>query len=200
MHRDETQRGLYGGWTGNLVEGGRSTVDISIAPVPIEQKPVIRNMLELYIHDLSEFAGFDLGETGLYGYRWLDHYWTEPDRSPFLIRVNGRLAGFALINQIPRHGQLESRIAEFFILRKYRQQGIGEFVARDLFARYPGPWYVEELRDNEPAQRFWRSVIGQVTHGDFRERIDHDRQRVIQEFRIGVDQAREILPPDTGPG
>ena len=156
-------------------------MDITISVASIEQKPILRNMLELYIYDFSEFAGFDLNEFGVFGYRYLDHYWTESHRFPFLFRVEGKLAGFALVSQV--QGQTE--FSEFFVMRKYRRQGVGAAAAHDLFARFPGPWQVTQLQSNHGAQWFWRSVIGRASNGDFRERIDAERGKVIQEFSIG---------------
>ena len=165
-------------------------MDISISLASIEQKPILRNMLELYIYDFSEYAGFDLSELGLFGYRYLDHYWTDANRFPFLVRVDSKLAGFALVSQFDD----KTEFSEFFVMRKYRRQGIGAVVARDLFAKFPGAWEVTQLQDNLAAQQFWRTVIGQVTNGEFRERIDRDRRKVIQEFTIGdsidTDQGR----------
>ncbi len=45
---------------------------------------------------------------GLYDYMYLDHYWTEEGRHPFFIRVDGKLAGFALVREIGtnRHNQV----------------------------------------------------------------------------------------------
>lgn len=44
----------------------------------VDDKPVVRRLLELYLHDFSEFSGQDLNDHGEYGYRYLDHYWTDP--------------------------------------------------------------------------------------------------------------------------
>ena len=60
-------------------------------------KQVLRHLVEFYVYDYSDYMGWDVDEHGVFGYRYLDHYWTEPDRHPFFIRVDGRLAGFALV-------------------------------------------------------------------------------------------------------
>ncbi len=155
-----------------------------VLPVLIEDKPVIANLLELYMHDFSEFLGWDLNEHGLYGYRYLDHYWTESDRHPFIVRVDGRLAGFALVSILFLDERSETSMSEFFILRKYRRQGVGEAVARQLFDQFPGQWSVAQMDRNVAAQRFWRAIIDRYTGGAFAERHDTAHQRVIQEFTV----------------
>lgn len=163
---------------------GRLRVTIEILPVSIEDKPVLANLLELYRHDFSEFDGRDLGEQGRFGYAYLDQYWTEPDRHPFFVRVDGRLAGFALLRILPKEDGCETHVSEFFVVRKYRRQGVGEAVARRLFDMFPGQWVVAQADRNLPAQRFWRTVIERYTGGAFTERHDDDRGQVVQQFVV----------------
>ena len=94
-----------------------------VSKASIEEKPILRNLMELCQHDSSEFNGEDVGEHGLFTYRYLDHYWTEPGRFPFIVRVSGKLAGFAFVRAI---GENKHSIAEFFIMRKYRRRGAGQ--------------------------------------------------------------------------
>ncbi len=129
-----------------------ATVDVSRATV--EEKPVVGHLCELYAHDFSELNGADVDERGVYGYRYLDSYWMEPERHPFLIRVDGCLAGFALVRTLPPHD-----MAEFFVMRKYRLGGVGVEAARAVFARFPGEWQVRELASNVGAVAFWRRAI-----------------------------------------
>ena len=128
------------------------TVEVQAALV--DDKSVVRRLLELYAHDFSELTGADVDEGGAYGYDRLDAYWTEPERHPFLIRVDDRIAGFALV----RSG-LPHDMAEFFVMRKYRRSGVGGEAARAVFAMFPGEWQVRQIRENEAAIKFWRAAI-----------------------------------------
>ena len=154
-------------------------MEIDIKKASIEEKPLLRNLLELCHHDYSEFNGEDVGEQGLYGYKWLDHYWTEPERHPFIVRVSGKLAGFALVRAIDEE---ICSIAEFFVLRKYRHQGIGQKVAHRIFDMFPGKWRVAQEEGNIPAQAFWRKVISRYTDGEFRQVQDDYWKGPVLEF------------------
>ena len=123
-------------------------------PASIDQKPVVRRLLELYLHDFSELDGREVDADGRFGYRYLDAYWTEAERHPFLFRVDGRWCGFAFV----RTGGVTS-MAEFFVLRKHRRSGIGLDAARQVFARFPGPWLVEQIAANDGAHAFWLRAI-----------------------------------------
>lgn len=141
-----------------------------IQPVSITDKPVLRNLLELCHHDYSEYDNADVDEHGLFGYNYLDHYWTEPGRHAFLVRVDDRLAGFVLVRDVEdQHSSITHTIAEFFVMRKYRRQGIGRQVAWSIFDRFPGDWLVSQEEGNRPAQAFWRRVIDEYTHGSYTE-------------------------------
>ncbi len=143
--------------------------------------------MELYLYDFSEFDGADLDEEACYGYPYLDRYWSEPGRSPFLIRVDGILAGFVLVFE---HTFLDTpghMIAEFFILRKYRRLGVGRAAAFAAFDRFPGHWEISQISENVPAQFFWRKIIAEYTRGAFREiYLDDETWRgPVQTFENG---------------
>ncbi|GAB4401875.1 MAG: GNAT family N-acetyltransferase [Anaerolineales bacterium] len=158
-------------------------MQIHVLPAPHHQKTLLRNLSELYLHDFSEFDGADVNEHGLYEYPYIDHYWTEPERHPFIIWADDKPAGFALVRDIPQSdGTVLHSMAEFFILRKYRRSGVGTHAAQQLFARLPGAWQVAQIKENVPAQSFWRNVIGNFTHDNYRETTDPLDGGPMQEF------------------
>lgn len=157
-------------------------MNISVTPALIEQKLIIRNLLELYLHDFSEFAGFELSDMGRFDYPYLDHYWTEEGRFPFLVRVEGRLAGFALIRRLVDAGESESHVAEFFVVRKYRKTGVAFSVARILFARFPGRWKLTVHPENTTALRFWRNVVANTDASEVSVTIDEASGRTCFSF------------------
>lgn len=152
--------------------GSGQAVTVTLGEVG--DKSIFRNLIQLYRYDLSTIEGRDLDAHGLYDYAYLDHYWTPEGRAagrrPFLVRANGQLAGFVLKAAHSYLGRTGGHnIAEFFILRKWRRQGIGRQVAVAIFNQFPGPWEVAQQRDNAAAQAFWRTVIHVYTNGAFEE-------------------------------
>jgi len=139
---------------------------------------LLANLLELYIHDMSEvFPHVVLGPDGRFGYRHLPLYWSEPDRRfAFLIRCDGRVGGFILVT---RGSPVTSDpdvldVAEFFVVRQYRRAGVGRQAASLLWARLPGKWIVRVLETNRGALAFWRDTVATFTGGSFAEsRLHH---------------------------
>jgi predicted acetyltransferase len=128
--------------------------NVEVQPASIDEKPVLRQLLELYCHDFSQFDGSDVGDDGWFRYPYLDRYWTEPERHPFLFRIDGRLAGFAFVRSGAPHD-----MAEFFVMRKYRRGGVGADAARAVFLQFPGEWQVRQLTANTGATAFWRIAV-----------------------------------------
>jgi len=148
-----------------------------------DHRGVLRALFELYAHDFSPMTGADVNEHGHYTEEnFLEGWWDDggPAFHPFLLKTeDNKWVGFALIEQgsyimsdEDRHWLME----EFFVVRKYRGQGVGEWFARELFDRFPGVWEVGEIHANTDAQRFWRKVIGRYTDGKFDDVIvNNDR-------------------------
>ena len=143
-------------------------MQVTIEPVAVADKVVLRRLLQLYLHDMSEFTGDDVDAHGEFGYRYFDHYWAAAageERHPLFVRADGVLAGFALV----RKAAGEWQMAEFFIMRRFRRHRIGSLAAEAVFRQFPGRWSVHELPANLPAQLFWPRVIGEMTHGEFEQ-------------------------------
>jgi predicted acetyltransferase len=143
----------------------KPSVHIEVVPATLEQEPILANLLELYAHDFSEFQDLDLGADGRFGYKYLALYWSEPDRHPFLVRMEGKLAGFVLVK---RGSELTGNqavwdIAEFFVMRGYRRRGIGMQIAHEVWRRFPGAWEVRVMQSNIPAAHFWAHAISTFT-------------------------------------
>ncbi|TVX96319.1 GNAT family N-acetyltransferase [Cohnella terricola] len=165
---------------------------ISIQQVEYEQKSTLRNLLQLYKYDFSEFdSEDDINPSGLYEYMYLDHYWTENGRYPFFIKVNHKLAGFALVRTFGTNENETNpfiySIAEFFVMKKYRKLKVGQTVAFELFNRFPGCWKVAQIEENEPAQAFWRKTIDRYTNGRYKEIREDDWEGPIQTFSSNME-------------
>lgn len=167
--------------------------DVAVAPVPASDRPVLDRLLQLYLHDFSEFAprGSPYGEVdaeGLFAYPpGLDGYWREPGHMPLLIRADGRVAGFALVNRWPPlDAPLDHALAEFFVLRKYRRAGVGRRAAQALFSLYPGRWQVGVASYNTPALSFWRMVARHLPSVEERLGTEGRWEGVVLCFEAGA--------------
>jgi predicted acetyltransferase len=149
------------------------TDEITLEPATRADRPVLANLLELYVHDLSEiFPQARVGADGRFGYDKLPLYWSEAGRFPFLIRAGGELAGFALaMRGSPATDDPEDLdVAEFFVLRGHRRAGVGRRAAPLLWDRISGSWVVRCSLANRPGLPFWESAIRGYTGGAYEAR------------------------------
>lgn len=138
---------------------------IQLIPAKREEEPILANLLELYAHDFTEFLPIDLRSNGRFEYQDLSRYWRDPDHHPFLIKAAGKLGGLVLIRRDESVARAEPLwdLAEFFVVRRYRRQGVGTSMAHEVWRRFPGRWQVRVMEANLPGQHFWQRAITQFT-------------------------------------
>jgi predicted acetyltransferase len=169
--------------------------EVEVTAASAAERGAVANLMQLYIHDFSEFwrgrgdAEGELGPDGRFGEYPLDPFWSQPGYDPLLIRVGGHLAGFALVDPVAHSGDpVDRNVAEFFVARKHRRGGVGQAAARAIFARWPGVWEAAVARRNVGALAFWRAAVGGCPGmSDLTERdVDTELWNgFILRFRIG---------------
>ena len=143
-------------------------MNIEIVKVLEEEKTILSHLIELYEYDFSEYENSDVNRLGLYGYSYLDCYWTEDKRYPYFIKVDGKLAGFVMVGNYCYASKDNDTLslAEFFVMKKYRKNGIGSYVAKEVLQRlHPGKWELIVHPYNEVALSFWCKIIEQCAKG-----------------------------------
>lgn len=146
---------------------------------------IVRNMFTAFFYDLSQYDdklvinayGLPTWEpAGLPGPR--DHeecarlnWWIRGQCEAYVIRVDRNPAGFVHILRDKRHlvQDVDQELLDFYVAPKYRRQGVGREAARQAFDLYTGTWQVYELTLNDPALRFWHSVIDEYTGGQYED-------------------------------
>jgi predicted acetyltransferase len=163
-------------------------VKVELRAASDTDQPIIGNLLQLYLHDFSEFDGNRVDADGLFQYPYLARYWEHPDRHAFLITANGLVAGFALVKKGSElAGDMEAMdLAEFFVLRAWRLKGVGRYAFKSLAVLFPGRWLVR-VQDNIPgAAAFWERTIPDVSGGLVEKETVSDGKRDWTIFRFAV--------------
>lgn len=143
-------------------------MELRIKRVEAYEKEILRNLLEKYDYEFSQWDGRDVNAMGLFGYAYLDHYWTEENRFAYFLFAEGKIAGFAMVNghnETLRKADLN--LAEFCILPKYRCGGLGKWFAMHLFDMHRGTWRLKRHPNNIASVRFWDKVIAEYTKGKY---------------------------------
>ncbi len=157
-------------------------MDFKLTKAPEERVGVIKNLMQFYMYDFSEYLKLDVEEDGLFAaYPALEDYWKdERHKFPYLITVGEKYIGFGLVRLIESAHRSYFSMAEFFIMKKYRREGIGNAVAKQLFNLHKGQWEVYQKECNKPAKIFWNKVINEFTREQFEERLEDGKR--VQSF------------------
>lgn len=145
---------------------------IQLARATADQRDVVARLMQFYIYDFTELLPPtkipDLQETGDFApYPDLDAYWTRADHSGWLIHADGKLAGFALLNNHSHLGRpVDFNMAEFFVARPFRRRGVACAALHRLLNMHPGSWEVAIGASNKPAQDFWPRAIAAANVSD----------------------------------
>lgn len=164
--------------------------EVRLEAIGPERRETVANLFQLYVHDFTDFwteRRVELQEDGRFPpYPWLDSFWSEAGREAFLIRADGQIAGFMLINRHSHAGLVtDYAVAEFFVARHYRLEGVGRVAALSAIRARPGQWEIAVSRRNLAAQALWRGVAAAVAGPAVEERNNTGWDGPILRFRAG---------------
>lgn len=131
-------------------------------------RPVVERLWQLYRHDLSESRDSLPNAEGLFKPGGLPRFFDDSDRCGYLVLCRGVPVGFALVQGLEVEPKM---IAEFFVVRAVRRQGIGHAIAAEVLRRYPGAWEICFQEVNRGAPAFWRRVVTDVVGETWREEL-----------------------------
>ena len=162
-------------------------MEINLVAVERDEKEILRNLMEKYDYELSQYGHDDVNKLGLYGFDYLDNYWQPGARRwAYFIKVDGILAGFAMVVSdyfYTKNRDLDYQMSDFFVMYKYRGKGVGKFAANYLFDMYKGAWELNTVNINTSSVKFWSNVVGDYTGGEYEvipnEELGADFQKVL---------------------
>lgn len=129
----------------------------------------------MYLYEFTNILDFNLNDEGFYTFDNFSLYWTDANKYPFLVYVDGEIAGFVLVQKgSPISDDKDIwDIDEFFVMRKFRRQGVGVSIVNLIWQRFKGPWQVRVLHKNTEALKFWEYAIHKFA-GDQLNKTDFD--------------------------
>lgn len=163
----------------------KEAIKVEVREHCLDDKAVIKNLFTFYRYDLmpylEEGAGAWVNQYGVLngehsrtheeGVQGEDGWWEKPGVLwAFLIRAEGRPAGFAMVAAPPHATRgVNYRMNEFFILNKFRRQGVGTRAAIAVLDKLRGKWEIGLWPANQGADAFWRKVVPAYTGGNYQE-------------------------------
>ena len=134
----------------------------------IEEKPIILDLIQPYLAELSRLPDEDpdyKDENGIYQYPYLDHYWREKERFPYLLYGDDKIAGFALVRQDGDHWEM----SEFYASPQFRRRGLAMTCVGEIFKEHPGEWRISFNKYNNPSRQLWKKLALTLAQGKIEE-------------------------------
>jgi predicted acetyltransferase len=160
-------------------------VHIDVVPVAAHEADVLTQLYELYLYDFAEHdgTGRQVADDGRFGESDVERFLSMPQSSALLIRVDQKLAGFCMLKRgSALAGDMGAMdVAEFFVLRNHRRQGVGRAAATLLWKQHPGRWIVRVGAHNQRALAFWTRTVADYTHGQ------HTQEVLVQDDADGLE-------------
>jgi predicted acetyltransferase len=171
-----------------VVHGRPESIELEL--VTKDSRPILENLLQLYIHDLSQFRFTRPDVSGRFNHD--DRYavfFTDPDRCAYLFRDASAPVGFGLVRGLSEGRRL---MAAFFVVRGVRRQHVGHVAALEMLRRHPGAWEIPFQEENAGAARFWREVAHAAVGGEWTEdrRPVPDKPHIPDDVWITLDSTK----------
>lgn len=147
-------------------------MQITLELVKKQEKEILRNLLEKYLYEFSQYIdiGDGINDLGLFGYDYLDAYWNDSGRFPYFIKVDGKLAGFAMVSNVPTtEVEIDFKMSEFFVIYQYRKTGVAGYCAKCIFDMHKGKWSISFHPNNVASKKFWLKIVEKYTSGNYKQ-------------------------------
>ena len=141
-------------------------MQIELISTTPEQLPLIANLYQYYAYESSDWEQEDVETDGRFYIHQphLQRYWQDEGWSAQLILVDGFIAGFLLIERSELPGIDALELADLFILKRYRRQGIGRALVQQVLGS-GGTWLLRFYGQDELAAAFCRQMLAEVPLG-----------------------------------
>jgi len=162
-------------------------MNVTLVAATQADRTVLDNLFQYYLYEMSDFLSLSVGTHGRFSYNpaQIDHYLQRDDHYPFLIYADDELAGFSLLRRYPSEPDCYD-IGQFFVLRKFKGQGVGRAAFNLSVSRFPGRWITRVLKENRAALRFWTAVVSEYTGGEYILQEENDVDLIMDFLRYSV--------------
>jgi len=143
-------------------------MNVKVKPADISQKSLIRSFIQDYLTELSQFPDENpdyQDEQGIFHYPYLDDYWRNPERFPFIISYDEKQVGFAFVRKVDDHWEM----AEYYVLPGFRRRRLGFSCAAKIIKNHPGLWKIGFNKQNYPSRQLWKKLAHILGHDDIEE-------------------------------
>jgi predicted acetyltransferase len=161
---------------------------MQITKVEQNGKDILRQLITLFLHDLSEFnSDLEINQSnGLFEFDVFEWFFEKEGLTPFFIHEEDKIIGFILLQsgQFSNQEFADYVLNSFFIIKKYRRRGLGKEACKEFFKQFPGRYAISQVKTNTPAIHFWKSIYKSFSIEFYeKEEIEEGHEVIYQYFK-----------------
>ncbi len=137
-----------------------------IEPISNENLDKFTTLSQIYEAEFAPLTGAKKDNNGLYPLSTP----INKTHAGYLLYHDNKAVGFIVINTEKEPFD----VCEFFILKKYRRQKLGQELAFKIFDLHPGRWTVKQLYNAVDANTFWLKIINKYTKSHYTQTLYDD--------------------------
>ena len=156
-------------------------MQVNLVPITESDTIVLRNLWQFYEYDSCKYQPSEVDERGLFAApeAFLESIGSSnSENTAFTIEVDGKIAGFLVIERAEVEGRMITEFADIFVLPRYRRQGVATSVFQRVVVNSSIPWLLAVFRKDTEALAFWKGVFAREAGLQYRENSPPE----IQEF------------------
>jgi predicted acetyltransferase len=148
-----------------MVSPQRADSRFSIERATHDDGALLFRLLQLYYFEATHWSGEDLLPGGLYDCdpnglaSYFDPHGAD---AAWLLKVDGKPAGFVLVETIPFEGGQIREFADLFVLPKYRRLGLAEAATRHIVLDTEAAWLFAVFRKDVRALQYWQGAFARL--------------------------------------
>lgn len=139
-------------------------MEYNLQPLNKSNLEILRNLFQLYIHDISSELAWDCNDKGLFEAYSLGDWLQNESNFGYLVYVAGKLAGFVMVDKefkVLSNQPNNYNLAEIFILNGYKGNHLASSVVNQVFDMYRGNWECRPVPNSVSALTFWGKVFAE---------------------------------------
>ena len=137
-------------------------MEFSLIKINNNNLHILKNLFQLYIHDISKELSWNVNNNGLFEAYSLDDWFKDKNNFGYIIYVENNIAGFVMIDKefkVLENKSENLNLSEIFILNNFKGKGLAKNVVLKVFDLHKANWEIRPVPMSNPAHLFWEKVF-----------------------------------------
>lgn len=137
-------------------------MEFSFIKINNDSLNILKNLFQLYIHDISKELSWNVNNNGLFEAYSLDDWFKDKNNFGYIIYVENNIAGFVMIDKefkILENKTENLNLSEIFVLNNFKGKGLAKNVVLKVFDLHKANWETRPVPMSNSAHLFWEKVF-----------------------------------------